>query len=384
MRERYYSIDIFRGATVALMILVNNPGNWSHLFSPLAHATWHGCTPTDLVFPFFLFAVGNALAFVLPQKQSTANISTYIKILKRSFLIFIIGLLLNWFPFVQYNDANELAFKTFNKLRIMGVLQRIAVCYLLAALLAYWCSMKQLVLIILMLLLGYWGLCVWMQPVDSFSLYGWFGNSIDLQIFGEKHLYTGEGVPFDPEGLMSSFGAIAEVLIGYLIGRHIQKTGKQIALPTGLFLAGLILILLGWAWSPIFPINKKIWTSSYTLYTAGWATCILSVFIYFLEIKKTTGFIDRFFEVFGKNALFIFVLSGALPRLLRLIRWQAPPTDTQAKHWINPMSWWYENCCAVWFTTDPRIGSLLYAISLLTLMWLIALWMHRSKIYIKV
>lgn len=384
MRERYYSLDVFRGATVALMILVNNPGSWSHLFSPLEHASWHGCTPTDLVFPFFLFAVGNALAMVLPSYKISSDTSVYQKIAKRSILIFVIGLLLNWFPFFKYNEVDELVPKTFEKLRIMGVLQRIAICYFIAALLAYWSSFNQIVVFVVVLLLGYWGLCIWLQPSDSFSLYGWFGNAIDKKILGINHLYKGEGVPFDPEGLMSSFGAIAEVLIGYLVGTTIQKIGKQIILPKRLLVVGLILILTGLAWDSIFPINKKIWTSSYTVFTAGWATVILSGLIYLIEIKKRSSLVDRFFEVFGKNALFIFVLSGALPRLLGLIRWQEPTMVTNSKHWVTPLSWWYEKCCASLFTADPRIGSLLYAISFLTLMWLIAAWMNREKIYIKV
>ena len=382
MNQRYYSLDVFRGATVALMILVNNPGSWSHIYAPLEHASWHGCTPTDLVFPFFLFAVGNAMAFVMPRLQAGGDGAFWKKLIKRSVLIFIIGLFLNWFPFVRYNADGELVFKAWEKLRILGVLQRIAICYFFASILVYYFKPRGSLIAAFVLLAGYWFLCIAGNPSDPYSLSGWFGTAIDIRLLGQSHMYRGEGVAFDPEGFMSSFAAIVQVIFGYLAGHYIINKGKSFEMLTGLFVAGCVLVFTGFCWDMFFPINKKIWTSSYVLYTTGLALLILAVTIYLIEFKNARGAWSSFFNVFGKNPLFIFALSAIIPKGLALVR--IPKSGTNGEQGItSPLSWFYNNICEPLFT-DPRNSSLLYAIAFISLMWFLAWLLHRKKIYIRV
>lgn len=383
MNQRFHSLDVFRGATVALMILVNNPGSWSHIYAPLEHASWHGCTPTDLVFPFFLFAVGNAMAFVMPKLEEK-NIF-WQKIIKRTFLIFIIGLLLNWFPFIKYDDAGHLVAKPFANLRIMGVLQRIALSYFFASVIVHFFKTRGAFVAAAFLLLAYWLICVAGNPGDPYSLNGWFGTKIDLAILGDKHLYHGEGVAFDPEGLMNTFGSIGEVIFGYLAGNYIIQKGKTNEMLNGLFVAACILIFTGFCWDTVFPINKKIWTSSYTLYTSGLALLVLSVMIWLIEFRNRSGAWSKFFNVFGTNALFIFVMSGVIPRLLGLVRISNGINPATGKpSYLSPPGWFYEKVCAPLFTAEPNVGSLIYAICFITMMWSLAWLLDRKKIYIRV
>jgi predicted acyltransferase len=382
MNQRFYSLDVFRGATVALMILVNNPGSWAHIYPPLAHASWHGVTPTDLVFPFFLFAVGNAMAFVIPKLEEK-NIF-WQKVIRRTVLIFLIGLFLNWFPFIKYNAEGTIVAKPFETLRIMGVLQRIALCYLFAAVIIHFFKTRGAFVAAGFILLGYWFLCIAGNPADPFSLSGWFGTNIDLAIFGEKHLYHGEGVAFDPEGLMSTFAAIVQVIFGYLAGNYIIQKGKTHEMLNGLFVAACVLIFTGFAWDMIFPINKKIWTSSYAVYVTGLALLVLSMMIYLIEFKNRKGVWSRFFDVFGKNALFIFIMSVLIPRSLGLIRIYDGVDKAGHPVFTNPLSWFYGHVCKLIFPSDPRIGSLVYALCFITMMWLLVWLLDRKKIYIKV
>lgn len=383
MNQRFYSLDVFRGATVALMILVNNPGSWAHIYPPLEHASWHGVTPTDLVFPFFLFAVGNAMAFVIPRLEEK-NIF-WQKVVKRTLLIFLIGLLLNWFPFIKYNEEGSLIMKPLESLRIMGVLQRIALCYFFGAVIIHFFKTRGAFVASAFILLGYWFLCVAGNAADPYSLSGWFGTKIDLAILGEKHLYHGEGVAFDPEGFMSIFAAIVQVIFGYLASNYILQKGKTQEMLNGLFVAACVLIFTGFVWDMVFPINKKIWTSSYTLYTTGLALLVISIMIYSIEFKKQTGVWSRFFDVFGKNALFIFVLSGALPRLLALWRIPNGINDITGKpSFTAPFAWLYQHVFKLILPSDPRIGSLLYALFFITMMWFFAWVLDKKKIYIKV
>lgn len=383
MNQRFYSLDVFRGATVALMILVNNPGSWSHIYAPLEHAAWQGCTPTDLVFPFFLFAVGNAMSFVMPKLEQAGDAMFWKKVIKRTLLIFLIGLFLNWSPFIKW-EADQIVFKQFSNLRIMGVLQRIALSYFFASVAVYYLKQRGAFVLGAVLLLFYWILCLLAGTQgDPYSLEGWFGNNIDKAIFGEAHLYKGEGVPFDPEGLMSTFAAIVQVIFGYLVGDYIQKKGKTFDMVSGLFVTATILTVSGLAWGMVFPINKKIWTSSYTLYTTGLAIYTIATMIYFIEFKQAKGFLLKFFDVFGKNPLFIFVLSGILPRLLGLIRIPNGLTDEGVQKYLSPFGWFYEKICKQ-VPGLPENGSLLYAICMIVLYWSIVYWLDKKKIYIKV
>lgn len=386
MDKRYRSLDIFRGATVCLMILVNNPGSWAHIYPPLEHAPWHGLTPTDLVFPFFLFAVGNALAFVMPKLKANGEKAFWKKIVKRTLLIFGIGLFLNWYPFLRwYHGSLEFVdwvnpHDNTNGVRIFGVLQRIAVCYFFASLIIFYLKPKAAYFVSLIFLLGYWTTCVIGNPVDPFSLIGWCGTNLDKAVLHIPHMYKGEGVPFDPEGLLSTIGAIPQIVLGYLVGDYIKahsltkEPNGVYKMLTVLFVAGVVFLVAGFFWDMVFPINKKIWTSSYTIYTTGLAIITINIFIYFIEVKKYSGFPTRFFEVFGKNPLFIFALSAFLPKTASLFT---------SKNGTNFWNWLYKD---VWahIPGDPRLGSLIYAICVIIFMWAICWWLDKKKIYIKV
>lgn len=380
MKQRFYSLDVFRGATVCLMILVNNPGSWSHIYAPLEHASWHGLTPTDLVFPFFLFAVGNALSFVMPRLEASGDAAFWKKVLKRTALIFLIGLFLNWWPFFRWSES-ELVFRSWvdaknpdSGVRILGVLQRIALCYFFASVIIYYLKPRRAFYIGLVILLLYWLLCYLGNPVDSYSLAGWFGTDIDKKILGVAHMYKGEGIPFDPEGLMSTLPAIVQVILGYLVGDYIQKKGKNFEMVSGLFTAAVVLIITGFCWDMVFPINKKIWTSSYVVYTSGLAIMTIATMIYLIEFRNAKGWLSEFFDAFGKNALFVFALSAFLPKGLALIR---------LGDGVNPWNWLYRKVL-IHVPGAPENGSLLYAIAVITFMWLICWWMDKKKIYIKV
>jgi len=390
LKQRFYSLDIFRGATVAFMILVNNPGDWEHIFAPLEHAPWHGCTPTDLVFPFFLFAVGNAMAFVF-EKMQTAGDSFFLKkVFTRAILIFGIGLSLNWFPFVKW-DGDHLAFKYWvspsspeSGIRILGVLQRIALCYFFASLIIHYLKIRAAIVLSCFLLLGYWFLCLLLgNTADPFSMSGYFGLQVDKSVLGIAHMYKGEGVPFDPEGLASTLPAIVQVIAGYLVSHYILRKGKTYEMLACLFTAGCLLLFAGYCWDMLFPINKKIWTSSFVVYTSGMATIVLAVLMYIVEFRQLRGAWCRFFEAFGKNPLFVFVLSGLIPRLLGLIRWNVVTDAAGKTSYDSPLPWFYQHVCMP-VTSNLKISSLLYALITVTFYWLIAYWLDRKEIYIKV
>ncbi|HPG09957.1 MAG TPA: DUF5009 domain-containing protein [Chitinophagaceae bacterium] len=383
MKERFYSLDVFRGATVCLMILVNNPGSWSYIYPPLKHAPWHGLTPTDLVFPFFLFAVGNALSFVMPRLEAGGDALFWKKVLKRSILIFAIGLFLTWWPFITKGD-DGFVFKQWayindegnlRGVRILGVLARIALCYFFGAIIIYYLKPKGSLYVGILLLLVYWGLCyLFGNPADPYSMTGWFGNDVDKAILGEAHMYRGEGILFDPEGIMSTIPAMVNVIFGYLAGNYIQQKGKNYEMLAGLFVAGVGMLIIGYCWDLVFPINKKIWTSSYTVYTSGLALLTIATMIYLIEFKNKKGVLSKFFDVFGKNALFVFALSAFLPKGLALIKF----SDGS-----NPWNWIYKNGFSK-LSSDPRFGSFLFALCVILFMWLICWWMDKKKIYIKV
>ena len=392
MKQRFYSLDIFRGATVALMILVNNPGSWSYIYAPLEHAPWHGCTPTDLVFPFFLFAVGNALAFVLPRLEASGDRAFLKKLFTRSLLIFGIGLFLNWFPFVKWS-GNHLVFKSWDGggpenpgvpgVRILGVLQRIALAYFFASLILYYGKMKVALVAASTLLLGYWALCLGLgSPEDPFSLKGYFGTGVDKAILGVAHMYRGEGVAFDPEGLVSTLPAIVQVIFGYLVGYYILQKGKTFEMIAGLFVMGCVLIFAGFCWDMVFPINKKIWSSSFVVYTTGLAILVLAMLLYVVEMRGWKGPWSRFFDVFGKNALFIFMISGILPRVYGLFH-IADGVDGKGETMYKGLGgWMYDHLFAPVF--GAMNGSLLYAISHILLFWALCYLLDKKKIYIKV
>lgn len=382
LQQRYYSLDVFRGATVALMILVNNPGSWGNIYGPLKHAPWHGCTPTDLVFPFFLFAVGNAMAFVMPKFEAGEVSAFWKKITTRTLLIFGIGLFLNWSPFIKWEDGILVA-KKWENVRILGVLQRIALSYFFASIIVYYTKTKGAFVLGGIILLLYWFITASLgTPGDPYSMTGYFGTGIDKMILGETHMYHGEGVAFDPEGITSTLTGIVQVIFGFLVGQYIQQKGKTYEMLANLLISGVVLIVAGLCFDMVFPINKKIWTSSYVLYTTGLAIVTISVLIYLIEFKEIKGAWSKFFDVFGKNPLFIFFLSGFLPRILALLRFEdlslAPGNTT-----TSALPWFWNHVCKP-ISEDLRNGSLLYAVCMIVFYWSIVYVLDKKKIYIKV
>lgn len=370
-RQRYLALDVLRGLTIALMILVNTPGSWSTIYAPFKHAAWHGFTITDLVFPTFLFVVGNAMSFSMRKFREKGDAVFLKKVFKRTILIFLIGLFLSAFPFF-YRSGGELVLKDFTSMRIMGVLQRIALCYFFASLIVKYFRFKGSIIAGLVILFGYWGIMYWFgDPSAPYSLEGNAALKFDLLFISPENLYKGFGIPFDPEGLLSTLPAIVNVIAGYVAGVFIQRLGNNLTTVWKLIVAGIIFVVLGQAWDLVFPINKPIWTSSYVLLTIGWDLILIGALIWIIEvasIKKWT----YFFEVFGKNPLFIFVMSGVFVMLMNIIL----IGDSTMKGWI------YQNFYLSWLTDYN--ASLLFAITYVLLLWLMGYWMDKKKIYIKV
>lgn len=365
--QRFLGLDVFRGLTICFMIIVNTSGDGSTTYAPLQHAIWNGFTPTDLVFPSFLFAVGNAISFVMIRWITMTQKEVLWKILKRTFLIFLIGYLMYWFPFFRLDENHNMLPFPISETRIFGVLQRIALCYGLASLMVYYLKPKTNFVISIIILLGYWALLYMYGPYD-------FKHNpvtdVDLLLVGSKHLYMGEGFPFDPEGLLSTFTSVVNVLAGYYTGVFIQKKGKTFEGLSKLLLAGFLLIFLAFMWNYIFPINKKMWTSSYTLLTIGLDLSIISAIIYYTDfLKRTKGI--YFFQVFGKNPLSIYLLSELLVTCLFMIQ----VGDTSLFRWI------FVN---IFSHFGAYFGAFLFAIAYMLLCWTVGYIMDEKKVYIRI
>jgi predicted acyltransferase len=372
LSNRYLALDVLRGMTIAFMIIVNTPGSWSNLFAPLAHAEWHGFTPTDLVFPTFLFVVGNAMSFALKKLNEMKPSDFYKKVFKRAALIFLIGWLLNYFPFFDYNEAGEIVAVKLSEVRLLGVLQRIALAYLLAALVVYWTGEKGAWIVGIASLIFYWPIMYFFgEAGDPYSLTGNAQIKLDLAVIGEKRMYMGEGLPFDPEGILSTLTSMVNVLAGFIVGKFIQKKGNTTGTVQTLLISGIVLLALAYAWDLVFPINKKIWTSSYVLLTLGWDLILISLLIFVVEVQKVSKW-TYFFQAFGRNPLILYVLSGVVISIFSMI----PVGETTFKGWI------YANFFTSWL--GPKTASFLFAISYMLLIWVIGYAMDKKKIYIKV
>ena len=360
-QKRFISLDVFRGMTIALMILVNTPGSWSYVYPPLRHAQWHGLTLTDLVFPFFLFIVGTAMMFSFSKYDFCRTKEVYQKIAKRTAIIFLIGLLGHLYGTLVLGIE-------IGNFRIMGVLQRIALCYGIAAVLVLRFKIQHLWIILIVSLIGYWQLLLWN---GSYALETNFARTVDIAILGASHLYKGTGIPFDPEGLLSTIPSIMTVLLGFFAGVMIHSATDQVDNVKKMLIMGALLILTGWAWSFVFPINKQLWTSPYVLVTGGIAFMTLAVLIWVIDINTMKKPFHAF-EIFGTNSLFVYAASGV---------------------WTNTMLWLqvdnrslYSFMYTDWFVplAGNMNGSLLFALANVAVWWVILYLMYRKKIFIKI
>src|SRR5215510_12218611 len=342
-RERLVSLDVFRGITIAGMVLVNNPGSWEHIYWPLEHATWSGWTPTDLVFPFFVFIVGVSITLALGKRRELggSNRDVYLKIIKRTLIIFAIGLFLNGFPDFRLAE-----------LRIPGVLQRIAVCYFFASIIFLNTKIRTQIAIVIGLLLFYC-LLVKFVPAPGYAAGdltkdGSLPSYVDRVVFG-KHVWAQAKV-YDPEGILSTIPAIVTALIGVLTGTWLRSEKPRIEKVAGMFVTGAVLIALGWAWNAFFPINKALWTSSYVLFTGGLALQFLGLCYWLIDIKGYRRWAKPF-EVFGLNAIALYVGAGIMADLFGVIK----IGDSRLGAWI------YQKGFESWL--QPVNASLAFAIA---------------------
>ena len=364
------SLDVFRGMTIAGMVLVNNPGTWGAIYSPLKHAEWHGVTPTDYIFPFFLFIVGIAIPIALGKRiEQGVSKEVYLKILRRAAVIFLLGLFLAAFPYFDF--AN---------LRIPGVLQRIAICYLIASLIFLYADWKKLAIISIVLLFVYWALMTLINvpncPVTTIDDKACnLAAYIDRLILGENHIWKQAKV-YDPEGILSTIPAVVTTISGILTGMWLKSSRSDLEKVGGIFFGGVILVALGWAWNFHFPMNKPLWTSSYVLYTSGMALCFLGFCYWLIDIKGYKKW-SKPFVIFGVNALALFVFSGILTKILGLIKVAGDDGKTMSLY-----TWIYRNIFLP--LGEPINASLMFAVSYI-LLWLFLMWLlYRKKIFIKV
>jgi len=320
-----------------------------------------------------MFVVGNALSFVMKKWEGLPDSVVVGKIFKRALIIFLLGYLMYWFPFVHWNANHELEGNPFSHTRIMGVLQRIALGYLFAGLMIRYMKPANVYRFSVIFLLLYWLiLLLFGDSNDPYNMLTNAGTKIDMWLFGENHLYHGEGVAFDPEGLLSTLPAIANVTFGYAAGKWIQEKGKTYEGLAKLLLVGVIAVALALVWNPFFPINKKLWTGSFDLLTVGIDCILLAALTYITDFIQKTRW-TYFFQVFGKNPLFIYLLSELGATLL----WFIPIGE---KH--QPLyAWLYQN---VYQHAGDYFGSFLFAISFMLFCWLIGYILDKKKIYVRV
>ncbi len=379
MNKRILSIDIFRGMTIAFMILVNTPGTWSHVYEPLDHAPWHGLTPTDLIFPFFLFIVGTSIVLAYHNKREYVNHNLYGKIIMRSIKIILIGLFLAAytfkFPFI----------KDLSHLRLPGVLQRIGLVFFLSALLFVSVRNWRWYLIILIFLLGGYWYSMTQIPINGhqpqLTKIDNLASVVDRNILGKNHMwkhYEKDGYvqgDYDPEGLFGTLPAIGTTILGIFLGlllvnRRMSPYAKLI-----IFLGiGLFLWLLGWWWSRSFPLNKRLWTSSYVLYTGGLAYLFFAATYFLVDILNHKKW-GNIFKYLGMNAIAIFTLSVFITKSFYLLH--IPGTKTTIHGWL------YHNLYTSWLG-NTEFTSMIYAASVVVFYIFIAGWLYKNKIFIKV
>ncbi|HET6979399.1 MAG TPA: DUF5009 domain-containing protein [Pyrinomonadaceae bacterium] len=362
--QRLVSLDVFRGITIAGMVLVNNPGSWEHIYWPLEHASWSGWTPTDLVFPFFLFIVGVSipLAFARRVESGGSTRDLYLKIIKRTLIIFAIGLFLNGLP--EFGLAEY---------RIPGVLQRIAVCYFFASIIFLNTKVRTQVAIAIGLLIFYC-LLVKFVPAPGFAAgdltkEGSLPSYVDRVVFG-KHVWAQARV-YDPEGLLSTIPSIVTALIGVLTGSWLRTERTRYEKAAGMFVAGAACVAIGWAWNSFFPINKALWTSSYVMFTGGLALQFLSLCYWLIDIKGYRRWAKPF-EVFGLNAIALYVVADVLAVLLGVVKVGGDSLG----------GWLYTHVFSSW--ASPINASLAMGISFVLVCFVLMWILYNRKIFLKI
>lgn len=388
--QRLLALDILRGITIAGMILVNNPGSWGHIYAPLAHASWNGLTPTDLVFPFFMFIMGVSTYFSLRKYEFKFSASAVTKVLVRTVVIFLIGMFIAWLGLTLRGwIANDMAifdamFTQFDSIRILGVMPRLALCYGIGSLIAllFHGSSKAIGWIVGIFLVGY---SIILLSGNGFA----FASEniiavIDKAVLGENHMYSdtidGLTLKFDPEGLLSTLPSIAHMLIGFLVGGMIIKVKDNTLRINNLFILGTILTFAGFLIDFGMPINKKIWSPTFVLTTCGLASSFLGLLIWIIDIKGYKRWC-KFFEAFGVNPLFMYVLGAVVSIVLSYIR---VPYAAVESGIISLKGWLYQ---AVWIPVaagNETFASLLFAITFVLFIWIFGYFLYRNKIYIKI
>lgn len=383
--NRILALDILRGITIAGMILVNNPGSWGHIYEPLAHASWIGLTPTDLVFPFFMYIMGISTFISLRKFNFQFDGPTLFKIIRRTAVIFLIGLGIAWLS-LSLRTFNGLSgevsgfFERFIKsvtnfehLRILGVMQRLALTYCITALIAILVKHKYIPYIVATTLIGY---CLLLHFGNGFE----FSESniiavVDQAVLGANHMYRDGGLAIDPEGLLSTIPAACHVLIGFYCGKLFLAAPDNGERMKRLFIIGAILTFLGFLLSYGCPISKKIWSPTFVLVTCGLASTLLALLIWIVDIKGYKKW-SVFFESFGVNPLFMYVMASVLSILLDGIKFTHNGNVTGIKGFI------YTTWLQPWF--GNKFGSLLFASLFVGFIWVIGNILYKKKIYIKI
>jgi len=387
--SRLLSLDVLRGITISGMIMVNNPGSWGKIYTPLEHAQWNGLTPTDLVFPFFMFIMGVSMYLSYKKFDFKLSGETFTKLFRRSVLLFLIGLAIGWFSLfcrglvgLRLEDMPILekiahAANNFENLRILGVLQRLALVSFFGSLTVLIFKPKHIPWLIGIILLFYW---ILMAATGSY-----FENDsslvsiIDHAVLGTTHMY-GEALPdgsrvvFDPEGLLSTLPCIAHVLLGFLAGKLISESKDNNQRIQKLFIFGTIILFLGFLLDYGFPINKKIWSSSFVLATCGLASLLLGLLVWIIDIKGKKQW-SVFFESFGVNPMFIYVMAGIISILLGNVGFM------YYGEWLSTKGFIYTQWLSPVF--GDYLGSLVFALLFVTLNWFIGHILYKKKIYIK-
>ncbi|WP_336594187.1 heparan-alpha-glucosaminide N-acetyltransferase domain-containing protein [Bacteroides acidifaciens] len=365
--RRLLALDVMRGLTIAGMILVNTPGTWGYVYAPLRHAQWNGLTPADLIFPFFMFIMGISTYISLGKYNYTFGTPAALKIVKRTCLIFLIGVAVNClFQYCYGNGAFAVG-----EIRILGVLQRLALCYGASALIALLVRHKYIPYVIVALLAGYFVILITGNgfACDEANIL----SITDRFVLGAAHMYQGH--PIDPEGLLSTVPSVAHVLIGFCVGKLLMETKDIHVKLERLFLIGTILTFVGFLLSYGCPINKKVWSPTFVVVTCGLGSSLLALLVWIIDIKGYKRW-SRFFESFGVNPLFIYVLADVLAILLGVITvtYQGESASLQQAFYVGILQPIFGN----------EGGSLAYAILFVLLNWSIGYILYKKKIYIKI